>query len=357
MRIAYHFTIPRPPLPELDAAIQDALRLQTRFPGELNFLYPVKKASRLVPRFLCGLHQWSNLAILDRQVDLHHLYSNEFYPYPILNRLQKPIVYTIVASLKEGRCPLLYRLWNSMERIFRFVRKADLIFVTSNERDGQILSRWGVKQPVVVPPGIDLTKFSYSQESGEYSVTSKFVLLAGSAPWSLAQFKTKGVELLLEAVQAIPNLHLILLWRGVLFEEIQRRVQQQNLADRVEIINHHVEVNQLLARVHATVVLSKSPYLIKAYPHSLLESLGAGKPIIISDGLAMSDYVKKTACGEVVSEFTLTDFVAKLEHLRQNYLAYQQTVRQLDLQQFSIENLVNSYGEIYEVARTRYMRD
>ncbi len=339
MKIAYHFTIPRPPLPELDAAIQDALKLQTYFSGELNYLYPAKRATSLVPRWLCGIHQMAELRTLDQQVDLHHVYSNELYPYPILSRFRKPIVYTLVTSLREGRSPWLYRLWASLNPV------SHTIFVTSNERDQQILQRWGILKVSVVPPGIDLSKFSYTPAPDE-----KFVLLVGSAPWSLAQFKSKGLELLLDAVQAVPDLYLILLWRGTLFEEIQQRLKERNLTDRVEIINRPIEVNQILARVHASVVLSQNPYLVKAYPHSLLESLGAGKPVLISAGLAMAEYVKKMACGEVISEFNLETFLAKLNHLRQNYSVYQQKVRELDLQQFSIDNLVKAYGKIYENA-------
>jgi hypothetical protein len=46
--------------------------------------------------------------------------------------------------------------------------------------------------------------------------------MVGSAPWTKGQFRTKGVEALLEAARQNPRLHLIFLWREVLAEEMER---------------------------------------------------------------------------------------------------------------------------------------
>jgi len=338
MKIAYHFTIPRPPQPELDAAIQDALKLLPHFPGELNYLYPAATATRLVPRFLCGLHQLGYLAKLDQEVKLHQIYSNEFYPYPILYRFTKPIVYTIVTSLKSTRRP-----W------FAAMLKPVSQFVVSNVKDQAILQSWGFNKVQVIPPGIDLTQFTAAPASSLLpNIDEKFVLLAGSAPWSLGQFESKGIDLLLQSTTTMPNLHLILLWRGMLFEEIQQRVAQARLADRVEIINQRIKVNELLPRVHACIVLAKTADLIKAYPHSLLEALAMGKPVLVSDGLALADYVREQACGLVLSEFSLNHLVRQLTELQQNYALYRQRAAALDLRPFSQEHLIQAYRQLYK---------
>jgi len=331
MKIAYHFTIPQPPKPELDAVIQDALTLQQTFPGHLNYLYPSKKASRLIPRFLCGLHQLPYLNQLDNRVDIHQIYSNEFYYFPILHRFQKPIIYTIVTSLPQHK-PWYTRLLNQVSH-----------YVLSNPTDKAIMQAWGINNVSVVRPGINIASFSHTPSPP----LDNFTIMVGSAPWNLAQFHSKGIDLLLEVLTHLPTIRLVLLWRGVHFYEIQHRVAEANLSHRVEIINRRVKVHEVLKRVHAAIVLAKNPTLIKAYPHSLLEALAAGRPIIVSDGLAMADYVRKTNCGLTLPDFSLTALIQTILQLKQQYQAYQKQVERLDLQPFSIHNLVEAYQKIY----------
>lgn len=336
MKVAYHFTIPRPAYPELDAAIQDALKLSRLFPGDLSYLYPAPQATRLIPRFLCGLTQLPQLIKLDQQVELHQFYSNEFYPFPILNLFKKPIVYTIVTSLQPGDRP-----WH------HFMLSPVAQFVVSSPAEQMILQRWGIANVQVIPPGIEVNRFASVRPSAIEESDGAFVLLAGSAPWNLAQFDSKGVTLLLQVAQAMPNLRLIFLWRGVLFEEISRRVRQANLTDRVEIINQRVAIPELLRRVQAAIVLADKPALIKAYPHSLLEALAAGKPVIVSRGLAMADYVQQTGCGEIVPNFTFESLQATINRVSQHYPQYRHAALTIDIHQFSINNLLTAYSKLY----------
>jgi glycosyltransferase involved in cell wall biosynthesis len=332
MKIAYHFTIPPPPRPELDAAIQDALKLKQHYAGELNYLYPGREAKLYIPRALCGWHQLTELTALDRQVDIHQIYSNGLYPYPILRRLNKPVVFTAITG---SRWPHLL--------LFRPLTGAVDTIVTSNPADKERLMRWGLQNVTVVWPGIDLSRFKHTPTPNG----SKFVLMAGSAPWDRGQFKTKGVDLLLAAMHEMPDLHLIMLWRGRLLPELEARIRQQNVADRIEVINRQVDVNEVLARSHASIVLAQEPNIVKAYPHSLIESLAAGKPVLVSRRLAMAGYVAETGCGEIIEELRLEQFLVKLALLRQNYQTYQNKVLKLDMGRFSVENLIESYGKIY----------
>ena len=110
--------------------------------------------------------------------------------------------------------------------------------------------------------------------------------MVASAPWTVAQFASKGVDVLLDTAVANPNLRLTFLWRGVLFAEMMQKVTAMNLADRVTVINEQVDVNQMLATVHGTINLAAHSEIIKAYPHSLLDSLAAGKPVLVDKPLA-----------------------------------------------------------------------
>ncbi len=109
-------------------------------------------------------------------------------------------------------------------------------------------------------------------------------------------------------------MRLILLWRGVLADELGRRVERLNLGERVEIINRKADINDQLKRAHASIVLAEDGGLVKSFPHSLIESLVAGKPVVLSETIAMSDYVRHCECGVVLQHMTVEALTSAIEN-------------------------------------------
>jgi len=307
MSVSYLMTAPPPALRGTDAVVQEAELLRSRFGGELIFLPPGRRPNRWVPRTLYGLHRLPALRRLERNVDVHHIFHAELYWFPVLRFLNKPVVYTVVSGLDtERRVPDL----GALSRLHSIV--------VPNAIDRELLERHGMANVKVLRPGIDLSRFYVTPASP----TSEFVLLAGSSPWTRKQFRTKGVDALLRVAKETPYLRLVFLWRGVLSREMHDRVDQAGLTDRVEILDEWTDVNQLLRRVHAAVVLADKPKLVKAYPHSLLEALACGRPVLVSNRIAMADYVQSAKCGLVVRGVEESDLRDKIERLRQDYGAY-----------------------------------
>jgi len=172
--------------------------------------------------------------------------------------------------------------------------------------------------------------------------------MAGSAPWTRKQFRTKGVDALLNVAKRLPFLRLVLLWRGVLSSEIRERVDRLGLAERVEIVEELVDVEQVLKRVHAAVVLADKPKLVKAFPHSLLEALACGRPVLTSDRIPMSDYVLEHQCGLVVSGVDESDIFRMIPLLRRDYETYQENARRVGAQNFDFPAIVDAYRKLYE---------
>jgi glycosyltransferase involved in cell wall biosynthesis len=216
--------------------------------------------------------------------------------------------------------------------------------VVPGRRDMDRLALRGDTRGHLLPAGIDVSRFGVEPPPAN----DRFVLLAGSAPWTREQFHTKGVEALLQVARERPWLRLVLLWRGWLLEELRRRVAGLGLSDRVEVLTDRVDVNQLLARVHAAVVLASEPRLVKAYPHSLLEALAAGRPVLVSDCIAMADYVREAQCGEVVTGMDRRSLEDGIRRLRGRYASLQAQARRVGKRDFSQERLVAAYGQVYE---------
>ncbi len=332
MQVACHFAIPKPPEPDRDAAVQDGMRIVNRVGGVVNFLYPEKRSNALSSRFFCGLHQLRKLRAVDQRVDVHHVFSNGLYPYPVLAFLKKPIVFSSLIGLSSQK-RLLYPLF------LRNVRH----FTVPSGSDQSLLKNWGYENISVVTSGIDLSRFFTSP----LVLEKKFILFCGSAPWNSEQFRSKGVDLLLEAMRKLPWLHVVFLWRGLLLQEMRAKISAAGVRNQATVLSEYVDVNKVLAQVHAGIILVGNQNVIKGYPHSLLETLAAGKPIIVSDCLPIAELARQGA-GEVVGGLSLLNFILAVKRIRKEYPKYVARITKLDLSCFSEEEMLQKMIGIYE---------
>ena len=286
-RILYHVTIPRSPMAECEAVAQDVRLLQQVAPGELFHLYPTRTPGTRIPRLTWGLAQLPALWRRERSARLHHIFNPDPFPFAVLRLLRRPVVYTVVGGIREDQREMACRLAGLARRI-----------LVSSPEDEQRLRGWGIEQAQFIAPAIDASRFSHTP----LPPGGPFTLLAGSAPWTTEQFTSKGVDALLDAAQRRADLRLIFLWRGVVLNEMMQRVRARGLGDRVRVLNERVDVNVVLASVNAAVVLAARSDVVKAYPHSLLESLAAGKPVLISRAIPMATWVEQAGLGIVVDQ-------------------------------------------------------
>ena len=331
MNILYHLTILPPELPECEAISQEINALRGHFGGDLVHLNPNQHCPIYVPRVLFGFHILKILRTLETDLHLHHLYNPDPFPFPVLRTLRRPVVYSLTGGVSDRRLNVSFF--------------ASLAAVTvADERSLERLRAWGLDNAVLVRPGIDTSRFTCSP----LPLRSEIRLMVGSAPWTKGQFRTKGVEALLSAAQRAPNLRLVFLWRGILAEEMERRVHRLGLEGRVEILNRKVDVNEVLAGVHASVALATGPAIIRSYPHSLMESLAAGKPVIVSRCIPMADYVERTGCGQVVESVTPTEILTAVESLTREYKDLQKSAQQVGQHDFSQGGMIASFQRVYK---------
>jgi glycosyltransferase involved in cell wall biosynthesis len=137
------------------------------------------------------------------------------------------------------------------------------------------------------------------------------------------------------------------LWRGLLLRELEKRIDAFQLRDRVEILCDWVDVGAVLARAHAAVVLADWSRLVRAYPHSLLEALACGRPVLVSQPVPMADYVRESGCGEVVGSLDQRELRAAIERLRENYETLRANAVRVGRQDFRQEDLLAAYETIY----------
>jgi glycosyltransferase involved in cell wall biosynthesis len=331
MTILFHLTIPKPENPALDAVVQDAQALLEHSGGELVYVNPARRPGSRYPERLYGLHRLLHLRRNEETVALHHVFNSHLFPFPYLRWLRRPIVYTVTAGLRREKPGNL-----SDARRFAAI-------VVTNRRDQELLASWGCANTRVILPGIDTTRFSVTPPPA----SAKFRLLAASAPWTHEQFTSKGVDVLLEVAEQRQDLRLVFLWRGLLYEEMLRRVADRGLHDRVQVINRQIDVAAELMRAHAAIVLTADPSLVKAFPHSLMEALAAGRPVLLSRALPMADHVAQTGCGTIVETVDADALLVALDALRRGYSEFQSSASAVGQRDFGQARMVSAYQALY----------
>jgi glycosyltransferase involved in cell wall biosynthesis len=261
---------------------------------------------------------------------IHHVFSPTLAHYPVLNLLRRPIVFSVAANVGSNR-PADFSKMKRWKRI-----------IVSNSRDFDRLNSWGFNNSEVVLPGIDLSGFSRLPPP-----PGKFTLLMASAPWEKKQFETKGINLLLEAVKAMPEIKLILLWRGLYINDLRQKVAGLNLASQVEIIDRKVNVSAIMERTHVTVLLAKEAGLVKAFPHSLIESLASGRPVMLNDLIPMADYVKRNKCGTVLAECKAPNLIDAISTMRIQYGNLFANIPDSIANEFSMASMIKRLKVIY----------
>ena len=334
MSILYLLTSPEPVISGTDAAFQEVQALQSACNGKRINLFPLQKPNSLVPKTVYGWHRIKALREQESHFKINHIFAPTLHYFPVFHCLKNPIVYTVVASVQGQRKPVNINRLKGLHRI-----------VVSNERDRQVLKNWEIHNYSVIHPGVDISEIC----PFPLPLKKELTLLMASAPWEKAQFNSKGIDLLLEAAANLPFLKLIFLWRGLLFEEIQKKIKYYGVAQKVELINQKVNVNEVLKRVHATILLAKHTYLVKAFPHSLIESLVAGKPVIVSTTIPMADYVEKNGCGIVVDGLQMASLIESIESLMSQYQNLTDHARSCSGKDFSLGRMLEQYRELYRL--------
>jgi glycosyltransferase involved in cell wall biosynthesis len=330
MNILYHFTSLPPRLPAAEALSQEIEALRRQFDGEILYLNPNISSPVYLPRLLFGCHKLPEIRRREGQIDLHHVYNPDPFPFPILRFLRRPVVYSLSSGLGDKRPNL------------RFLAKMTAVTVP-DERSYDKLRGWGLDNVHWVKAGVESGRFSHTPQP----LNGKIRLLVASAPWTEAQFQSKGIDALLALAGQRLDIELLFLWRGHLLNEMQQRLAAHNLADRVQVIDRLVDVNKILATVHATVNLASDSSIIKAYPHSLLDSLAAGKPVLVSRAVPMADTVAQTGCGAVVESVTPEAIGWAVDELKANYERMVATAVRVGQRDFSLEGMVESYRAVY----------
>ena len=106
-------------------------------------------------------------------------------------------------------------------------------------------------------------------------------------------------------------------------------------------------VGDYLKKAHATILMSKRSDIVKSYPHSLIESLLTGTPVLISDTIPMADLVREKSCGVVLHDVTVAGLSAAIETMTRRYSELADNAATTGAGTFSIEAMVEAHRVLY----------
>jgi len=334
MTILYINTAPKARIAGTDAVENEIQILQDAYKGKRIDLYPFNQPVSRLPLQIVGLQSLSQLKRLDRIIDLHHVFSPILFPYPFLRYL---------------RCPVVYSVGAGIDRISNIQRWHDIQVVVGSERDLDAAKSIGLSSASLVYPGLDTSRFVKHQ----LPMTDECILLSASAPWTSAQFSEKGFDLLFEAVSRNKDLRLVVLWRGLFCDQLMKAIQKFGIRDRVRVINEYTDISTLLPNVHGGIILASNPRIVRSMPHSMIETLSAGKPTIISDTIPMADYIRKKGCGCIVEGHSLESLERAIRMFIQEYPVISKNAMETGGSDFSREKMIEGYSEVYQKALLR----
>ncbi|WP_237565909.1 glycosyltransferase [Ornithinimicrobium cerasi] len=185
----------------------------------------------------------------------------------------------------EKRYPLPFRWWERWA-----LRHASAVIVCNTEA-GEICRRKGFPGvPDVIPLGVDVERFYPADRQPPVKESPVQVGYVGRlAPH-------KGVDVLLDAVAAHPELALTVVGAGPQGDELRQRAAEPGLRERVRFAGTATqdELPGLLQTMDVLAVPSlTTPGWVEQFGRVVVEAMAAGVPVVVSQSGALPDVVGK----------------------------------------------------------------
>ncbi len=272
--------------------------------------------------------------IIEKRSDLTHIYGSLTGRLYMNMLSRQPMLLTNSSAIRESRVQHCSKHWT----------KLDKVVVECRRDEGRVIG-YGIGRDKVslLYPAVDLDSFSYRPPTNEFTV--------GFASSPIAKdkegIKKRGVDLLINVAHELKDVQFRLLWRQKHYSALERLLSSSP-PKNLSITDHMLsDMNGFYASVHCTILPSTSMDDCKPCPNSIMESLSAGKPVLVSHHVGIADMVNDTGCG-LVFEADVDDIIRRIQQLRDSYSMYQAKARETAEKYFSVHTVVKEYMKLYD---------
>jgi glycosyltransferase involved in cell wall biosynthesis len=218
-----------------------------------------------------------------RLIHSHMAKAGALGRFAALSTIHRPrLVHTFHGHVLEGYFrPVVERTFARVERLL--ARRTDALIAVSDEIRDYLLGLGIGKRDQwhVIPLGFDLTAFLDVEQESRGALRAELGL-AGDVKivgvvGRLAPIK--DLPTLFQAMQSVPNAHLVVAGGGELRQELEVMAVELGLGGRVHFIGWRTAVADLMRDLDVVALSSRN----EGTPVSLIEALAAGRPVVATD--------------------------------------------------------------------------
>lgn len=234
------------------------------------------------------------------------------------------------------------------KRIYDTIGDFKMVFVRDKKCYDQIAKHLNREKISIISPGINLEKYTCRPAP---PLDTYFKILFASAPMKRDMypeiFKWKGIDILLDSIKKLNdkgfNIKLYLIWRDVYTREIKNMIKEREL-ENILLINDTVDMIKYYEECHITIFPGTNSMYSPCFPSTIMESLSAGRPVIVTDVIHISDIIEKSKSG-IVCKPTSDNISRGIIYLMENYYQFQPNCRDTAEKYFDIKNTIAKIEE------------
>ncbi len=261
--------------------------------------------------------------------DIHHVFASAGERHMLPRFAGDRAVLSIA---KQNRPERLEGNVHNLRR-FRYV-------IVETHQDRELLRQCGLDGDAVqlIFPGAQVKP--YRPASGP------FTIVYATAPLGSGDLLSRGVHLLAHVAKSLPDVRFVLAWRNSNLAAAQRLLRDVGTKN-VEIRNGVLNMDEVYAESHATILPGLHRYSLKPCPQSILDSLGHGKPVLVSRLLGIAPRLERSGTA-VLFEPAVDALREAIIHLRDDYDTYQRQCHPMVRKLFSEEEYVKRHFRLYD---------
>jgi glycosyltransferase involved in cell wall biosynthesis len=267
----------------------------------------------------------------------------------IARKYKIPCLYTAHGFHFYKGCPIQNKLiYKTIEKV---LAKHTTCLVTMNQEDYESAVKMKAKKVFKINGiGVDFSKykkdpdFDVAEFRKSLGLNENDFVVASVGELN----KNKNTLRLIDAMKNVknPNVKYLICGDGVLREEYQSKIKENNLQDRCLFLGYRKDIQKILNVIDCYVMPSYREGLSKA----MMEAMNYSLPIIASNIRGNKDLVGDNEGGILVNPKSTEEFTKAIEDLSCNpnqAKIYGERNREF-VQNFSIEKVISQMKEIYE---------
>lgn len=245
--------------------------------------------------------------------------------------------------------------WILYYPIEKFLSKFTDVLITINEEDYNlaISKKFNAKRiELVNGVGINLNKFTpqtleiKKSLREKYSYSDEDYILIYVAELSYRKHQDLLINAVGKLVKYIPNIKLLLVGDGDLYDEYSKLIKLVGVEKNVELLGYRKDVPNLMELSDVAVSSSRQEGL----PVNVMEAMATGLPLVVSNCRGNMDLVEDGVNGYVIELDDLKGFVNSIEKLYVNEnLRKEFGDKSIELvKKYSLENVIQEMELIYD---------